>query len=152
MPTPSSIVTTTTIHAPIERVWEFVCDASRYDEWVADTLQVLRADSPLVLGSTYEELTRIAGPWKAKTRWRVTEFEPPRRQVHAGEGVAIATDMTVAIELLPAGDETQYTLTVRYTPKFGVVGAIVDAAVRGTIKRSQQRSAEVLARLVGTGV
>jgi hypothetical protein len=60
-----------------------------------------------------EELTRIAGPWKWVTRWRVTEFDPPRRQVQQGEGVSTAKNMAVIIELSAAGQDTNFTLTVR---------------------------------------
>lgn len=40
------------------------------------------------------------------------------------------------------------TLTVRYTPRFGPIGALIDRAVRGSITRSQRRSARAFAALV----
>ena len=52
------------------------------------------------------------------------------------------------IELSPSGEDTNFTLTVRYTPKFGPIGALIDRAVRGSITRSQQRSAKAFAELV----
>lgn len=94
-----------------------------------------------------EELTRIAGPWKSVTRWRVTEFDPLRRQVQEGQGVSTAKGMAVIIELSPAGQDTRFTLTLRYTPRFGPIGALIDRAVRGSITRSQQRSAQAFATL-----
>jgi hypothetical protein len=109
---------------------------------------MIRTDGPTRLGATMEELTRIAGPWKAVTRWRVTEFDPPRRQVQEGDGVSTAKDMAVIIELSPAGQDTDFTLSVRYTPRFGPIGALLDRAVRGSITRSQQRSAKAFAALV----
>jgi uncharacterized protein YndB with AHSA1/START domain len=143
----TSIAASATISAPPERVWEIACDSSRYPEWVENTLRI-SADGPTRPGATMEELTRIAGPWKSVTRWRVTEFDPPRRQVQQGEGVSTAKDMAVIIELSPAGQGTEFTLTVRYTPRFGPVGALIDRAVRGSIARSQQRSAQAFAALV----
>jgi uncharacterized protein YndB with AHSA1/START domain len=136
------------IPAPPERVWDIACDTSRYPEWVENTLRMIRTDGPTRAGSTMEELTRIAGPWKSVTRWRVTEFDPPRRQVQEGEGVSTAKNMAVIIELLPAGQDTDFTLTVSYTPRFGPAGALIDRAVRGSITRSQQRSAQAFAALV----
>ena len=56
--------------------------------------------------------------------------------------------MAVIIELSPAGQDTNFTLTVRYTPRFGPAGALIDRAVRGSITRSQQRSARAFAELV----
>jgi uncharacterized protein YndB with AHSA1/START domain len=144
----TSIAATAITAAPPERVWEIACDSSRYPEWVENTLRMIRTDGLTRPGATMEELTRIAGPWKSVTRWRVTEFDPPRRQVQEGEGVTTATDMAVIIELSPSGEDTNFTLTVRYTPKFGPIGALIDRAVRGSITRSQQRSANAFAELV----
>ena len=144
----TSIVASATIPAPPERVWAIACDSSRYPEWVENTLRMIRTDGPTRAGATMEELTRIAGPWKSVTRWRVTEFDPPHRQVQEGEGVSTAKNMAVIIELSPAGQGTDFTLTVRYTPQFGPIGAIIDRAVRGSITRSQQRSAQAFAGLV----
>jgi hypothetical protein len=69
-------------------------------------------------------------------------------QVQEGEGVSTAKNMAVIIELSPAGQDTSFTLTVRYKPRFGPVGALIDRAVRGSIARSQQRSAGAFAALV----
>jgi uncharacterized protein YndB with AHSA1/START domain len=147
MATQTSIVASVIIAAPPGRIWEIACDTGRYPEWVENTLQVLRTDGPARSGATMEELTRIAGPWKSVTRWRVTEFDPPRRQVHEGQGVSTATGMAVIIELSPAGQDTRFTLTLRYTPRFGPIGALINRAVRGSITRSQQRSAQAFATL-----
>src|SRR5271165_887758 len=144
----TSISASAIIPAPPERVWEIASDTSRYSEWVENTLQVLHTDGPARLGATMEELTRIAGPWKSVTRWRVTQFDPPRRQTQEGEGVSTAKGMAVIIELSPAGQDTSFTLTLRYTPRFGLIGAVIDRAVRGSISRSQQRSAQAFATLV----
>ena len=144
----TSIVASAIIPASPERVWEIACDTSRYPEWVENTLRMIRPDGPTRADTTYEELSRIAGPWKSVTRWRVTEFNPPRRQVQQGEGVSTAKGMAMIIELSPAGQDTNFTLTVRYRPRFGPVGALIDRAVRGSITRSQERSARAFAALV----
>jgi hypothetical protein len=39
-------------------------------------------------------------------------------------------------------------LTVRYTPRFGPVGAVIDRAIAGEMTRAQQRSVEAFAVLV----
>ena len=109
----TSIIASAVIPVSPERVWEIACDSSRYPEWVENTLRMIHADGPTRAGATMEELTRVAGPWKSVTRWRVTEFDPPRRQVQQGEGVSTATSMAVIIELSPAGQDTNFTLTVR---------------------------------------
>ena len=84
----TSIIASAVVPASPERGWEIACDTSRYPEWVENTLRMIHTDGPTRAGATMEELTRIAGPWKSVTRWRVTEFDPPRRQVVAGPVVA----------------------------------------------------------------
>lgn len=148
MPSEQSVVVSADVPAPPEQVWAIACDTSRYAEWVESTLQVTSTDGPARLGATYDERTRISGPWKASTHWRVTEFDAPHRQVHAGEGVATAKDMAVIIELAPSGPNTHFTLTIRYTPRFGFIGAVIDRAIAGKLRRAQQRSANAFAALV----
>jgi uncharacterized protein YndB with AHSA1/START domain len=143
-----SIVARVDIDASRERVWEMLCDVGRYAEWVESTLKVTRSDGPAQLGGTYEEVTRVSGPWKTTTRWRVVKFEPLVRQEHSGEGVVTAQDMAVIMELSDVGDKTHLELVIRYAPRFGVVGRMIDAAVEGSLRRAQQRSAEAFARLV----
>lgn len=151
MPRQQTIVVTSVVPGPPERAWSAMCDTSRYAQWVEGTIAVTRTDGPARLGSTYDELTRISGPWKASTHWRITEFDPPRRQVHAGDGVATASNMVLIIEFEPEGPVTRLTMTIQYTPRFGFVGALLDRAVVGKVKSAQQRSADAFAALVGGG-
>jgi uncharacterized protein YndB with AHSA1/START domain len=74
-----------TVAAPVERVWELMCDTSRYAEWGALTLEIPRTDGPARMDSTYDERVPFVGPWKAVLHWRVSEFEPPRRLVQTGQ-------------------------------------------------------------------
>jgi polyketide cyclase/dehydrase/lipid transport protein len=132
----------------VDRVWELAGDVSRYAEWVESTVSMGQTDGSARLGLIYDERTRIIGPWIAVTRWRVTEFEPPRRQVHEGVGFVIARGMAVIIELRPVDENTHFVLTVRYTPRLGPIGALIDRVVRGMLTRAQQRSVNVFAALV----
>ena len=52
------------------------------------------------------------------------------------------------IELAPSGPDTHLTLTIRYTPRFGAIGAVIDRAIAGKMRRAQQRSANAFAALV----
>jgi hypothetical protein len=142
-----SVIASADIQAPPEWVWEVASDCGRYAEWVESTLEVRETDGPAHLGSTYEETTRISGPWKAVTKWRVTEFEPLQRQVHVGEGVVTTQGMAVIIELIPTDSGTHMTLTFRYRPRFGVIGTLINLGVEGSLRRAQQRSADAFANL-----
>jgi uncharacterized protein YndB with AHSA1/START domain len=145
----SRIVASTVIQASPETVWDAVSAIERYAEWVVNTDEVVRTDNPQAgPGVTYEERNTIAGPWKASTRWRVTEYDPPHRQAHEGEGVAVARRVRLELELGPAGESTEITNTVVYEPKFGPAGAVLDKALRPMLARDLQRTMENLKRLV----
>ncbi|HEX8855362.1 MAG TPA: SRPBCC family protein [Thermoleophilaceae bacterium] len=145
----SRLVASTVIQAPPEKVWEVVSATGRYAEWVVNTDEVVRTDNPRGGPDvTYDERNTIAGPWKASTRWRVTEFDPPHRQVHEGEGVAFAKGVRLEIDLAPAGESTEISNTAVYEPKFGPVGALLDKALRPMLERDFRRTMENLKRLV----
>lgn len=145
-------VASTTVPAPPEAVWELVCDSTRYAEWVEATDEVVRTDGPARAGSTYDERNTVLGPVKARSRWTVVEHEPPRRSLHRGEGIWIAEDVSLEMLLEPEGDAaTRLTLTFRYTPKFGPLGALLVRAglhrhIEAGFQRSVRRLAEIAAR------
>src|SRR5438067_9284766 len=88
-----TVAATVVVPAPPEAVWGLVSDPDRFAEWAEPTEEVLRADRPLRIGSTYEERTVVLGPFKGQSRWTVVEHEPPRRQTHRGEGLALAASL-----------------------------------------------------------
>ena len=136
-----------TVPAPPERVWELLCDTARYAEWVAGTEAVTRTDGPAAPGSTYDEVNPMVGPWKSKTRWTVEEFDPPRRQVHRGEGIPTASEFRVIMEVAPAGEGSEVTITLRGTSSMGPLGALMTSVMRGQVERDNRKSVQNLARL-----
>lgn len=138
---------TVTIPAPPERVWELISDTSRYAEWVEGTAEVTRTDGPARQGSTYDEVNPLVGPWKARTRWTVTEYEPPRRQVHRGEGIPLAKEFFVEFELTPAGGGTEVRQTITGHPAAGPLGTAFFRALRGQTERENRKSMENFAEL-----
>jgi hypothetical protein len=56
--------------------------------------------------------------------------------------------MTLVLELTPTGENTHFTSTIRYTPRFGVIGTVIDRATEGPLTRAQQRSAHMFAALI----
>ncbi len=135
------------IPAPPERVWELVSDTARYAEWVEGTDEVTRTDGPAAPGSTYDEVNPIAGPWKARSRWTVIEFDPPRRQVHRGEGLPLTAEFLVVIELTAVGGATELTLTLRGRSSGGPLGAAQFRLLRGQVERDNRKSVQSFAEL-----
>jgi uncharacterized protein YndB with AHSA1/START domain len=142
------IVASTTVPAPPEKVFELISDTTRYAEWAENTLEVVRTDGPARPGSTYDERNVVFGPVKSSSRWTVVEHDPPRRSVHRGEGIALAKSASIEFELAPAGDSTELTLTFRYEPAFGPIGAAIDTLVaRRSLEASIRRSLANLAAI-----
>ncbi len=131
-----------------ERVWEVVSDTSRYAEWVEGTAAVPRTDGPATQGSTYDEINPIVGPWRAKTRWTVVEFDPPRRQVHRSEDIPFASEFFVIIEVAPSGDGSDVTFTLRAEPSHGALGSSILGALKSRTRKDNERTVRTLAELV----
>jgi carbon monoxide dehydrogenase subunit G len=141
-----SVTASAVAPAPPERVWELLCDTSRYAEWVEGTAAVTRSDGPARPGSTYDELNPIVGPWKARTSWTVAEFEPPRRQVHTSGDLPLLRRFDVIMELAPEGEATRVTLTLRGEPA-GLAGRAFGRAMQPLIARDNRRTVANLVAL-----
>jgi carbon monoxide dehydrogenase subunit G len=139
---------TVVVSAPPEAVWELVSDPERFGEWAELTEEVIRADKPLRLGSTYEERNVVLGPIKGTSRWTVVQHEAPRRQMHRGEGIALASSLDFFMELEPAERATQLTVGLRYRPGLGALGALIDRIhLRGSVQAAMERSAANVAAI-----
>jgi uncharacterized protein YndB with AHSA1/START domain len=142
------VTATETIHAPWESVWDVFSDTSRYPEWVEGTLAVTRTDGPARLGSTYDEING-AGPIRFTSRWKVIEFEPPRRQVHRDVTLPFARFFDVVFEMAPAGaTQTTLILTLVGESRRGPLGVLVLRLLRPSLERQNSRNASRLRKLV----
>ncbi len=80
-----------------------LCDIERYAEWAPWTLHARRVDRPAGLGVAYEEHGRVLSPLVGPSRWRIVEFDVPRRQVHRAEAVRLAVAFDRIFELTSDG-------------------------------------------------
>jgi hypothetical protein len=111
-------------------VWRVLCDIERYAEWAPWTLHARRVDRPAGLGVAYEEHGRVLSPLVGPSRWRIVEFDVPRRQVHRAEAVRLAVAFDRIFELASDGDGgTWLTLCLRYRPSLGIAGRGLDLAL-----------------------
>ena len=148
-----SIVVELQIAATPEHVWDVISDTRRYAEWVVNTLEVTRADSDVAdVGVTYDERNKVAGPYNARSTWKVVESERPRHTVHEGEGIPLASRMVLELTLAPAGEgATHYTHRFAYEPGLGPLGPLVDVALAPLLRRDMRKSAENLKALIEAG-
>jgi hypothetical protein len=128
-------------------VFELVSDTARYPEWVTNTDAVTRTDGPAREGSTYDEINPIVGPWKARTHWRVVEYEATLRQVHRSADVPLMSRFEIAIEVAPEGDASRLEVTLRAEPALGPIGAVFTRLMSARVERDHRRSVEAFAEL-----
>lgn len=110
------IVASTRISAAPEVVWALNSDPNRYPELVDATDRMVDVpDEPMQVGYRYREYGGIR-PFKGESRWCVTEFEPPRRQVHVGTDGTMT--VTLVIEVAPVDGGSQLTLSLDLRPRW----------------------------------
>jgi uncharacterized protein YndB with AHSA1/START domain len=142
------VTATETIHAPWESVWDVFSDTSRYPEWVEGTLAVTRTDGPARLGSTYDEIN-TAGPIRFTSRWKVIEYELPRRQVHRDVTLPFTRFFDVVFEIAPAGaTQTTIVLTLVGESRRGPFGVLVLRLLGPSLERQNRRNASRLRTLI----
>jgi uncharacterized protein YndB with AHSA1/START domain len=144
---PIEITASAVTAAPPAKLWELLCDTSRNPEWVAATAAVPRTDGPARLGSTYDEINPIMGPWRARTRWTVIEFDPPNRQVHRSEDVPFSSESLVILTVTPSGDGSKVTVTLRQRPSLGALGTGVLRLLKSQMSKDNERSVTKLAEI-----
>jgi carbon monoxide dehydrogenase subunit G len=134
------ISSTREISAPPDEVWAVLCDTEQYAEWVPGTDAVTRTDGTAALGVTYDEITPIVGPWKARTGWRVTEFDKGRRIVHTSDDIPLARTFHVVQEVLPTSTCSQVTISMHAVERFGPVGWPFARAMTPQVRKDNERS------------
>ncbi len=99
-----------------EVIWALMCDPNRYPEIADPTERMIEVpDGEIGVGYVYKEYGGIR-PFIGESEWRVTEFEPMRRQVHIGDDGSMT--MNLLIELAPTDDGTRFTLTLSMKPRW----------------------------------
>jgi carbon monoxide dehydrogenase subunit G len=141
------VIASAVVPASQERVFELLADTARYSEWVTGTDAVTRTDGPARVGSSYDEVNPILGPWRARTTWRVVDHEPPRRSVHTTGDIPLSRRFDVVMEVAPEGGASEVTITLRGEPALGLIGAVFARVMQGQVERDNRRSVEAFAEL-----
>lgn len=103
---------TATIDASPDDLWAFVSDPARYPEWSVVTERMVHVDDGSIgEGTTYSEVGGL-GPMTGESEWVITEFDPPRRQVHEGDDGTVRTGLTIEIEPVRGGEYSRLHQTI----------------------------------------
>lgn len=112
------ILSSTRIATSPEKLWALMCDTKQYPDWVVPTERMVEVpEGPMGTGYVYKEYGGVP-PFKSTSTWRVTEFDPPRRQVHVGDDGMMTIEIEVIIE--PSGAETVLTQRLKFTPRWWI--------------------------------
>ena len=115
----------THIEAPPEAVWKLLCDLPRLPEYVYFVREVFDISGPADLGVVYKERAK-PGLFESVSEWRITVFEPPRRQAH--ECAMPEMDASVMSHLEPEDGGTRYSLSMAFAvlPRIRPLGMLLE--------------------------
>jgi len=131
------------LHAPPERVFEYIADIRNEAEWSKDITSVkLVCDWPIAQGTEFDTVYRGFGAMHLVH----TEYRRPERLVIDGDGPRIA--MHFAMDLAPEGDVTSVTMMVDMRLR-GVWRALDPMLKLGIPREMAKRPAQFSAALSG---
>lgn len=126
----ATIHNTIELRAPPGVVFDHMADYERYPEWVAIVEEArLVGGEQIETGAEYEEVSTF-GPFRSTSYWRVTEFDPPYRQVHEGRLPFGPVELT--IETRPDGNGgtvLEHTVVLTAFPRFRPLGRLLERLV-----------------------
>lgn len=112
----AEVIASTVIAVPPEAIWALMCAPHRYPELADPTDRMLSVpDEEMGVGYVYREYGGVP-PFKGESTWRVTVFEPMRRQVHVGDDGSMTLDLSIELDPVEAG--TRLTQRLRMTPRW----------------------------------
>jgi carbon monoxide dehydrogenase subunit G len=100
---------------PIDETFAFVADFANCSQWDPNTVTSERIDEgPVRIGARYDLGVRQRGS-VVPMEYRVTEWEPGRRVVLAGEGSNVRATDEIRFEPTPTGTRIDYTADISLT-------------------------------------
>jgi uncharacterized protein YndB with AHSA1/START domain len=145
----SRVQVTTTIKAPVDRVWETVMDPNCLEDWVTIHREVESISShPLRKGSTMDQVLHLRGV-SFRVHWTLVEVNEPNRAEWTGEGPAHSR-ARIRYELTEDGDgSTRFEYINEFTPPGGRLGTVASRVIVGAAsEREAQKSLDRLKALL----
>lgn len=137
------IQSTILIETSPEAIWEVINDADCWSEWVAFNERVTYiSEGPFGEGTVYREKGG-PGPLNFESEWRVTEFDPPRRQVHHGNIGIMQPVLTFELDPLDGYTRVHQTVDFELLPHVKPLGRLLE---RLFVRRMMQRALNTTVR------
>lgn len=115
------------IHAPPEKIWDFISDIKTAPKWVVVMKSLIKTtDNPVQEGTVYRESSKI-GPKESETEWKVTRFDPLNIQIHECDEPDFRATLTMRVADNMDGTGTLvHTTEYKLMPKFRPLGWLLE--------------------------
>lgn len=144
----TSVEQTIHIDAPPETVWDFISNLERTPEWVVFTDAMTHIDEgPVEAGILYRE-TGGPGPMDDESEWHITEWDPPRRQVHEGDLGPLKPVLTMEVAPANGGSRFRQRVELRAFPGFRPLGWLLEKLIIQWVFRSGLRATQMNAKRI----
>jgi uncharacterized protein YndB with AHSA1/START domain len=139
----SIVETSIDIDAPIDRVFEFIKDPNRLEDWVTihRKLGPVKGEDE---GSTIEQTLCLRGA-HFKVRWTLTELEAPHRLKYEGKGPARSLALIEDRLSENGSGGTHFEYRNEFKPPLGPLGGVANRVLVGGL--SQREAEKSLRRL-----
>lgn len=118
-----------TIHAPVEAVWNALNDIEHTPDWVTGLENAeMTTPPPMRVGSIYTDYNRL-GPFLQVTAWHITAFEPLRHQVHESKSAVLPSKITLNVAPVPDGTRLQMIVKYRFMPRLRLISRVFERLV-----------------------
>ena len=124
------------VKAPVEHVWAFLCDTSRWHDWDPRSGYSDFSGPVDEVGTTFVETSRIMA-WDMKAHHTVVEVEPQRLLHHRSD-----KGFDIYFRLEPDGDTTHLIVDCDYRLPRHLPGAVKDLLSRGLVERTMRETGE----------
>jgi uncharacterized membrane protein len=140
------------IDAPPERVYDFVLDPSRLDDWVTVHRRVNSRDAgPPREGFEMDQTLCLRGA-NFKVHWTLTEADRPDRATWEGRGPAHSHARTSYVLRAVDGGRTRFEYENEFKAPGGIVGAAASRMLIGGVpEREAKRTLQRLKALLEDG-
>lgn len=137
----------TTIHAPVDRVWDTVMNPRQLERWVTIHRAIRNVpDEPLQKGATMDQVLHMRGV-SFQVHWTLVDINQPNHAEWDGRGPAHSR-AKIRYELTASGDSaTEFEYFNEFTPPGGALGNFASRVIVGAA--SEREANKSLSRLKG---